>query len=82
MDIDTPRTDRLREKIDREWDGYEGPDTFEGDECLDLAENLERENTKLRETLEKFRGQFDCYECTGTAEDTLDSLANKEIVDT
>lgn len=43
---------------------------------LAIFEKVERENTILREALERFRGQFDCYECSGTAEDTLDSLAN------
>lgn len=40
-----------------------------------FARELEIENIKLREALDKFRGQFDCYGCTGTAEETLDSLA-------
>jgi len=59
----TPRTDNFKSQ-GREW------------LPLGIFEKVERENTILREALEKFRGQFDCYECSGTAEDTLDSLAN------
>ena len=59
----TPRTDNFKSQ-GREWIP------------LGIFEKVERENTILRESLEKFRGQFDCYECSGTAEDTLDSLAN------
>ena len=40
---DTPRTSALRAKIDEDWAGYDGPDTSDSDEALDLAEELERE---------------------------------------
>jgi hypothetical protein len=43
--------------------------SFAGD-----REILRNENEMLRAALEKFRGQLDCYECTGTAETALDSL--------
>ena len=72
----TPRTDKLVERLNVEpWLSTET-------KCRslhDFAQSLEAENAKLREALEKFRGQFDCYECTGTAEDCLDSLDNTEI---
>ena len=42
----------------------------------DVAVRLEYENKLLRDTLEKFRGQFDHNSCSGTAEDVLDSLKN------
>ena len=49
-----------------------------GSTTADFARGLERENTRLRDALEKFLDQFDCYECTGTAEDCLDSLKNAD----
>jgi len=61
----TPRTDNFKSQ-GREW------------LPLGIFEKVERENTILREALEKFRGQFDCHECSGTAEDILDSLANAQ----
>ena len=70
--IDTPRTDKAEgcRGYDDSWIKIVGG----GDTTADFARELERENIKLREALEKFRGQHDCYECFGTAEDCLDSL--------
>jgi len=42
---------------------------------FEVAQRLEVENKIMRTALEKFRGQFDYHECSGTAEDALDSLA-------
>jgi hypothetical protein len=39
----------------------------------ELAEARVQRDT-LAEALEKFRGQFDCHECTGTAESALDAV--------
>ena len=41
------------------------------DEKLDLCEDLERKLRMCRAALELFEGQFNFYECTGTAEDVL-----------
>jgi hypothetical protein len=40
----------------------------------DKISKLKLENTRLREALEKFRGQLDRHKCSGTAEKTLDSI--------
>ena len=73
---DTPKTDKAEGC--RGWDDRWITIRNGGDTTADFARGLERENNKLREALEKFRGQFDCYECTGTAESVLDSLDESE----
>ena len=37
-----------------------------------IVRDLECRLTAAREALEKFRGQLDCYECSGTAEEALE----------
>ena len=56
---ETPRTDNYKSQ-GREW------------LPIGIFKKLERENTILQEALEKFRGQLDCYECSGTAEEALE----------
>lgn len=43
----------------------------------DMMRRPEDENKLLRETLARFRGQFDSYGCSGTAEGVLDSIENE-----
>lgn len=45
---------------------------------FEVAERLEAEKKLLIGALEKFRGQFDCHECSGTAEEVLDYLKNSK----
>jgi len=68
---DTPRTDEYyRTKLGSYIPEYITP--------IDFARGLERENARLREALERFRGQFDNEGCTGTAEVALEHIQPNE----
>ena len=73
--MNTPKTDAIFAPL------WAKDDPWTDEELHEITKShrrLERENLKLREGLEKFRGQFDCYECTGTAEEILDYLDNSQ----
>lgn len=52
---------------------YDTPliDNVSRDKLESVCEDLERKLRMCRAALELFEGQFNCYECTGTAEDVL-----------
>lgn len=52
---------------------YDTPltDSLSRNEIGAVCEDLERKLRMCREALELFEGQFDCYDCVGTAEDVL-----------
>lgn len=74
---DTPRTDKAEGCVGAEGDWISVCNG--GSTPVEFARVMERENNKMKEALEKFLGQFDCYECTGTAEECLDSLETDDI---
>jgi hypothetical protein len=47
------------------------------EEARDFARSLEQRLAACRDALAKFEGCFDCYECSGTAEQTLTLTAPK-----
>ena len=68
MKTDTPETGEVSIKIS------DGIVYIENEAVKRLISKLEQERDLLKAALELFVGQFDCYECTGTAEEALDSL--------